>query len=54
MILCVPNNMHSSQLTQICNKEVSIKSLQKPYDLQNKEIHAMNQPTRDWMLEKYA
>jgi hypothetical protein len=34
MILYVPNYMHSSQLTQICNKEVSMKSLQEPYGLQ--------------------
>jgi hypothetical protein len=34
MILYVPNNMHSSQFTHIYNKEVSLKSLQEPYDFQ--------------------
>jgi hypothetical protein len=34
MILYVPNNMHSSQVTHICNKEVSLKSLQEPHDFQ--------------------
>jgi hypothetical protein len=34
MILYVPNNMHPSQLTHICSKEVSLKSLQEPHDFQ--------------------
>jgi hypothetical protein len=54
MILYVPNNMHSSQLTHICNKEVSLKSLQEAQRLQIKIFHAMKQPTQGWMLEKYA
>jgi hypothetical protein len=46
--------MHSSQLTHICNKEVSLRPLQQAQHLQIKIFHAMKQPTQGWILEKYA
>jgi hypothetical protein len=54
MILYVSNNMYSSRITHICNKEVSLKCLQEAQHLQIKIVHAMKQPTQGWMLEKYA
>jgi hypothetical protein len=54
MIFYIPNNMHSSQLTHICNKEVSLSPLQEAQHLQIKIFHAMRKPTQGWILEKYA
>jgi hypothetical protein len=54
MILYVPNNMHSSQLTNIFNKEVSLRPLQEAQHLQINIFHTMKQPTQGWLLEKYA
>jgi hypothetical protein len=48
MILYVPNNIHSSQVTHICNKEVLLRHLQV------KNFHAMKQPTQGLILERYA
>jgi hypothetical protein len=46
--------MSSSQLAHICNKEVSLESLQKAQHLQIKIFNAIKQPTQGWILEKYA
>jgi hypothetical protein len=54
MILYVPHNMHSSQLTHIFNKEASLRPLQEAQHLKIKIFHAMKQPTQGWILEKYA
>jgi hypothetical protein len=54
MILYVPNNMYSSQITHNCNKEVSLRPMQEAQHLQIKIFHAMKQPTQGWILEKYA
>jgi hypothetical protein len=54
MILYVPNNMHSFQLSHICNKEVSLRPLHEAQQLQIKILHAVKQHTQGWILEKYA
>jgi hypothetical protein len=54
MILYVPNNMHSYQLTHICNKDISLRPLQEAQYLQIKIFHAMKQLTQGWILERYA
>jgi hypothetical protein len=54
MILYVPNNMHSSQVTHICNKKVSLKSLQEPHDFQIRISMPWNKLHEVIMLEKYA
>jgi hypothetical protein len=46
--------MYSSQLTHICNKEISLRPLQEAQNLQIMIFHAMKQPTQGWILEKYA
>jgi hypothetical protein len=48
MILYIPYNMHSSQLTHIFNKELFIKIFA------NKDFQAMKRPTQGWILEMYA
>ena len=53
MILYTPRDMHSSQLTHICNNEVSLRPLQQAHHLQIKRFMPRCNP-QGWMLEKYA
>ena len=53
MILNTPQDMHSSQLTHICNKEVSLRPMQEASQLQIKRFMPWSNP-QGWMLEKYA
>jgi hypothetical protein len=45
--------MHSSQLTHISNKEVSIRLLHEEQHFATKEFHAKMQP-QGWIQEKNA
>jgi hypothetical protein len=47
LILYVPNDMHSSQLSHICNKEVLLRPLQEAQYLQIKIFYAMKQSTHE-------